>query len=138
MNKKGIIMKKSIKKVAGSVVVLAFALATILTPSISVSAANNSAIQEGADAAGSESGLVADLTGGDSSIFNSVVNAMLFIVGAVSVVMLIWGGIRYATSAGNSASVTAAKNTIMYAIVGLIISILAFALVNWVIAQFSK
>jgi len=51
------------------------------------------------------------------------------------VIMLIWGGIRYTTSAGNSANVTAAKNTIMYAIIGLIIAFLAFAIVNWVLVS---
>jgi hypothetical protein len=70
---------------------------------------------------------------GDGSIFTTVVNVLLFIIGAICVIMLIWGGIRYTTSAGNSASVTAAKNTIMYAIIGLVIAFLAFAIVNWVL-----
>ena len=47
--------------------------------------------------------------------------------------MIIWGGLRYATSAGDPAKVTAAKNTIMYAIIGLIIAFLAFAVVNWLL-----
>lgn len=72
---------------------------------------------------------------GEGSIFTTVVNIMLFIIGAICVIMLIWGGIRYTTSAGNSASVTAAKNTIMYAIIGLIIAFLAFAIVNWVLSS---
>ena len=49
--------------------------------------------------------------------------------------MIIWGGIRYATSAGNSSSVTTAKNTILYAIVGLVIAFLAFAAVNFVLGS---
>jgi ABC-type Fe3+ transport system permease subunit len=47
--------------------------------------------------------------------------------------MLIWGGIRYTTSAGNQNSVTAAKNTILYAIIGLVVAVFAYAIVNWVI-----
>lgn len=74
---------------------------------------------------------------GEGSIFTTVVNIMLFIIGAICVIMLIWGGIRYTTSAGNSASVTSAKNTIMYAIIGLIIAFLAFAIVNWVLSSIS-
>lgn len=70
---------------------------------------------------------------GSGSIFTNVVNVLLFIIGALSVVMLIWGGIRYTTSGGQAASVTAAKNTIMYAIIGLIVAFLAFAIVNWVL-----
>ena len=72
---------------------------------------------------------------GSNGIFNNIVNALLFIVGALSVVMLIYGGIRYTASAGNANSVTAAKNTIIYAIVGLVVAFLAFAIINWVITR---
>lgn len=75
------------------------------------------------------------LFGGEGSIFTTVVNVLLFIIGAICVIMLIWGGIRYTTSAGNSAAVTSAKNTIMYAIIGLVIAFLAFAIVNWVLTS---
>lgn len=70
---------------------------------------------------------------GSNSIFTNIVNTLLFVIGSVSVIMLIWGGIRYSTSAGNASNVTAAKNTIMYAIIGLIIAFLAYAIVNWVL-----
>jgi len=73
------------------------------------------------------------LFGGPDSIFTTIVNVLLFLIGAISVIMLIYGGIRYTTSGGNSANVTAAKNTIMYAIIGLIVAFLAFAVVNWVL-----
>ena len=79
-------------------------------------------------------GVPGELTGSDG-VFEVVVNVLLFIIGAVSVIMLIYGGIRYTTSGGNANSVTAAKNTIMYSIVGLIIAILAFAVVNFVVKQ---
>ena len=64
-----------------------------------------------------------------------VVCRLLFVVGFLSVVMLIIGGIRYVISGGNSAAVTAAKNTILYAIVGLIIALFAYAIVNFVIGS---
>ena len=51
----------------------------------------------------------------------------------MAVIMIIWGGIRYVLSAGNSAALTSAKNTIVYSIIGLIIAILAYAIVNFVI-----
>jgi hypothetical protein len=73
---------------------------------------------------------------GSEGIFKVIVNVILFLVGAISVIMLIYGGIKYTISAGDTSKVTAAKNTIMYAIVGLIISILAFAIVNFVIGSF--
>ena len=71
---------------------------------------------------------------GDGSIFTIIVNVLLFIIGAISVIMLIIGGIRYTVSAGDGNSVTAAKNTILYAIIGLIVAFLAFAVVNWVLS----
>lgn len=70
---------------------------------------------------------------GTGSIFTTIVNVLLFVIGAISVIMLIIGGIRYTISAGDSGNVTAAKNTIMYAIIGLVIAFLAFAIVNWVL-----
>lgn len=72
---------------------------------------------------------------GDGSIFSNITNTALFIIGAISVIMLIYGGIRYTISGGNEKSVTAAKNTILYAVVGIIVALLAFALVNFVIAN---
>ena len=73
-----------------------------------------------------------DLAG---DVFKNIVNILLFIIGAVSVIMLIYGGIRYTTSGGNTNSVTAAKNTIMYSIIGLVVAILAFAVVQFVVNQ---
>lgn len=70
---------------------------------------------------------------GTGGVFTTIVNVLLFIIGAVSVIMLIYGGIRYTTSGGNANSVTAAKNTIMYAIIGLVIAIFAFAIINWIV-----
>ena len=68
-------------------------------------------------------------------VIKNVTNIMFFIIGAVSVIMLIYGGIRYTTSGGNANSVTAAKNTIMYSIIGLVVAILAFAVVQFVVNQ---
>ena len=74
-------------------------------------------------------------TGSLTSIFKTVVNILLYIIGAVAVIMIIFGAFRYVTSGGNSSSVTAAKNTIIYAVVGLIIAILAYAIVNFVVSS---
>lgn len=73
-----------------------------------------------------------DLFGTDG-VVSTLTNVLLFIVGALSVIMLIIGGLRYTISGGNSTAVTAAKNTILYAIVGLVISFLAYAAINFVI-----
>lgn len=127
---------KNITKKAG-MLVAAFALVavTAFIPTVAVNAACgnvNDGVQAGINC-GNNGSVPETLFGGDGSIFTTVVNILLFVIGAISVIMLIWGGIRYTTSAGNAASVTAAKNTIMYAIIGLVVAFLAFAIVNWVL-----
>jgi len=74
---------------------------------------------------------------GTTGIFTTITNVMLFIVGAISVIMIVIGGLRYVLSGGNSGNVTAAKNTILYAVVGLIIAIMAYAIINFVITSFT-
>ena len=134
-------MKTMLKKL--SVITAAFALAVtalllpVATTPVSAQAGCSEGtytLENGVNCAQGE-GTPAQLFGGEGSIFTTVVNIMLFIIGAICVIMLIWGGIRYTTSAGNAANVTAAKNTIMYAIIGLIIAFLAFAIVNWVLTS---
>lgn len=75
---------------------------------------------------------------GDGGIFAQVTNVMLFIVGAISVIMIIIGGLRYVLSGGDSANVSAAKNTILYAIVGIIVALLAYAAVNFITGTFAN
>jgi hypothetical protein len=70
---------------------------------------------------------------GTDGIFTSITNTLLFIVGALSVVMIIVGGMRYVVSGGNSTSISGAKNTILYAIVGVIIAFLAYAAINFLL-----
>jgi hypothetical protein len=72
---------------------------------------------------------------GSSGIITTITNTLLFIAGALAVIMIIVGGLRYVTSGGNSSNVTAAKNTVLYAIVGLIVAFLAFAAVNFVLGS---
>lgn len=70
---------------------------------------------------------------GNTGIFTTVTNILLFLIGVLSVIMLIIGGLRYVLSGGNATAVTAAKNTILYAIVGIVVAILAYAIVHFVI-----
>ena len=69
----------------------------------------------------------------EGGIFRTIVNTLLFIIGAISVIMIIFGGFKYVTSGGDSAGVTSAKNTILYAVVGLIVAVLGFAIVDFVL-----
>lgn len=74
---------------------------------------------------------------GQTGIFRTITNVLLFILGAISVIMIIIGGLRYVISGGNATAVTAAKNTILYAIVGVIVALLAYAIVNFVLDSFT-
>jgi lysylphosphatidylglycerol synthetase-like protein (DUF2156 family) len=63
----------------------------------------------------------------------TVINIISIVVAAVAVIMLMIGGFRYVTSGGKQESVTGAKNTIMYAIIGLVIVALAQIIVQFVL-----
>ena len=89
-------------------------------------------LQEGAEAARCD-GCPRDLFG-NTGVFKQVTNTILYIVGIIAVIMLIIGGIKYVISGGDSKKVTDAKNTVLYAIIGLVIAFLAFAIVNFVIS----
>lgn len=71
--------------------------------------------------------------GAVKSIISTVVDIFSWIVGVVAVIMIIVAGFKYITSGGDSGKVTSAKNTILYAVVGLIIVALAQAIVFFVI-----
>lgn len=87
--------------------------------------------QEGAEAARAD-GMPANLVGPEG-VFNKITSTVLYAVGIVSVIMLIYGGLRYVMSGGDSKKVTDAKNTILYAIIGLIIAVLSYAIVHFVL-----
>lgn len=70
-----------------------------------------------------------------NTIFGEVANILVFLVGAVAVIFIIIGGLRYVTSNGDSKQTEAAKNTILYAVIGLIVAIASYAIVNFVVTQ---
>lgn len=90
-------------------------------------------VQEGADAARAE-GMPTELVG-ESGIIQRFTSIALYVIGAISVIMLIWGGLRYILSGGDNKKITDAKNTILYAIIGLIIAFLAYAIVRFVLSS---
>ena len=90
-------------------------------------------LQEGAEAAKCD-GCPSDLFG-ETGAFRQITNTILYIVGVIAVIMLIIGGIRYVISGGDAKKVTDAKNTVLYAIIGLVIAVFAYAIVNFVITS---
>lgn len=106
------------------------ALGTSVVMSQPAYAQTDLSIQTGADSA--QGNGQADNLFGDSGIFRTVTNILLYLIGAISVIMLIIGGLRYVVSGGDQSAVTSAKNTILYAIVGIVVAFLAYAAVNFV------
>lgn len=130
-------MKLTLKKALQAMLivpVLALGVSAFV-PVAPVAHAFDEGINEGAGAAQGKD-QSADLFGQDG-IFRTITNVLLFIIGAISVIMLIIGGIRYTVSGGDSSAVTSAKNTILYAVVGIIVAILAYAVVNFVLTSFT-
>ena len=76
---------------------------------------------------GNDTDLVSSVTG--------ILNGVIAVLGLVCVVVIIIGGVNYMTSSGDSGKVKKAKDTILYGIIGLIICVLAFAIVNFVLAN---
>ena len=124
-------MTNIIKK-TGQVLTGAAAMATLFAGRAMAAINYENPAQAGAEAARG-SGMPAELVGA-TGVFTRITNTVLFAVGIISVIMLIYGGLRYIISGGDSKKVTDAKNTIMYAIIGLIIAILSYAIVNFVIS----
>ena len=70
------------------------------------------------------------------SQIKNITNLLLIGIGIAAVIMLIIGGFRYIFSQGNEKNISGAKDTILYAVVGLVVAILSYAIVNFVIDRF--
>lgn len=131
-------LKKNIALLITAVVVAVSA--GLMAPALTSAADLNDRLSCGANNLG-----VSDTTGCESQnrdadtsidkLITNVVNIFSVIVGVIAVIMIIVGGFRYVTSGGDSSNVTSAKNTIMYAIIGLIIVALAQIIVRFVLNQ---
>lgn len=77
-----------------------------------------------------------DYTSNNNIVWN-IVQFLFIALGAVSVVMIVVGGFQYATSQGDSGAVAKAKNTILYSVIGLVVALLATAIVTFVINSIS-
>ena len=68
----------------------------------------------------------------------NIANALIFLVGAVAVIMVIIGALKFVVSMGDPKRVENARNTIMYAIVGVVIALCSFAIVNFLLGALGK
>jgi hypothetical protein len=123
-------MKRIISSIAIMVAVLGGTLLLVPAPSAH-------AINVFGQCSGNADSSVCKAQGTDSatSLIKTVIDTMLFLLGSIAVIMIVIGGIRYTTSNGESSQIKSAKDTIMYAIVGLAIAILSYAIVNFVVGS---
>lgn len=135
-------MFKSIRKtlaVATAGAMLSFSGAVALTPAGAYAQPNiEECLQQGTDLRATINGQCNPGAVGDSGqtvqeIVTLVVNIFSIVVGIIAVIMIIWGGLKYITSGGDSTKITSAKNTIIYAIIGLVIVALAQFIVRFVL-----
>ncbi len=115
--------------------VLSLSAVAVVTPMpVFADSASKSAACEGIGlAGGGNCGAAAQNTVG--SLFANIVKLLSWVVGAVAVVMIIIGGFKYVTSSGDSNAISSAKNTIIYALIGLAAAALAQVLVHFVLAN---
>lgn len=116
---------------------ISFGLLAPLAVPVAVSAAPDAdaALQCGADLKLQTTGCDAGATAGTevNNVIDTVVNILSIVVGIVAVIMIIIAGFRYITSNGDSGAVSGAKNTIIYALVGLVVVALAQVIVKFVV-----
>lgn len=72
-----------------------------------------------------------------SNIIKTVINVLSAVGGMIAVILIIIGGVKYMTSGGDSNSASNARNTILYAVVGLIVVAFAQIIVQFVLQQAS-
>lgn len=128
-----------IKKICQTLVALSIVVlgASVVVPvGSTASAACSGAIDCATQ--GSHAAQTGDTPSNLSAMIKRVVNILLFVLGAVAVIVIIIGGIRYVVSGGDTGAMTGAKNTILYAVIGLVVAILAYAIVNFVLGAFAK
>jgi len=139
-------MLKALRKtlaVVGASLALAFAPAVALVPSAAYADPIGDCLSQGSGLDNlniSPDGCTRDPNAGEGTeriqnIVKMVINIFSVIVGIVAVIMIIWGGFKYITSGGDSGNITSAKNTIIYAIIGLVIVALAQFFVQFVLEQ---
>jgi hypothetical protein len=143
---------------------LSIVVATVLVFAAPVAAAPTTPGGTGGNGAGATSGTSNSSSNGGVNVFNDacsgattsggaicgandsgkglpdllkvIINTMIFLVGTIAVVMIVIGGVKYVVSNGEASQLQSAKNTVLYSVIGLVIAISAFAIVNFVLDKF--
>ncbi|MEX0668673.1 MAG: hypothetical protein WD061_02990 [Candidatus Saccharimonadales bacterium] len=115
-----------------SLIILAVAISIVAVPDTTLSQSATQLACEGAGGTWTSGECVSDDGTTVEDIIKSVINVLLIIIGAASVIMIIIGGIRFVVSQGDSSAIESARNTILYAVIGIVVAFLAYAAVNFV------
>ena len=114
---------------------LALGIVTVVPPtSVSAASCKGTAVECAKQGVGESGGRG---QGTVDTRVKDIVNLLIYVVGIIAVIMIVVGGLRYVLSGGDSSNVSGAKNTILYAVIGLVVAILAYAIVNFVINSVS-
>ena len=125
-------MKRKIQSIiAAFILSVGFGALTLAPVSYAACSSAKACVNDGLTATGGTSSKTSV-----SDIVKTIVNVLLFIIAAVSVIMIIIGGIKYTVSQGDQSAITSAKNTILYAVIGLMVAMFAYAIVNFVVTHF--
>ncbi len=113
------------------------AIAAIIAPQMILASSSNLVF---ADAKTQIESAVNEVGGSENKtdvrgFIGNIIKTMFFIVGVLAVIVIIFAGVTFVMSAGNSQTIQKAKTTIIYAVIGLIVSILSYAIVNFVVSS---
>lgn len=128
-------------KKAGSWTAIGILAATFLAP-VAVNAAVNpfdgvctQTQNSGAGSSAACNAPTGDPIAGDNGVLVSITNILATVAGIVATIFVIWGGFKYITANGDSSQISTAKKTIIYALVGAIVALLARPLINLVLSR---
>jgi hypothetical protein len=116
--------------------VTVFALAVSIAPLVPQSA--HAQVDVFQSCSGSSSAIcrsTSDKLFGTGGVWNRILTTLTYVTGAVSVLMIVIGAFRYTISGGDQGAISGAKNTILYAVVGLVLSVMSYAIVNFVLTN---
>ncbi len=131
------------KKLARIIVTLSLLflpVTTIVAPSLAYADSKGDACAGVGGAIDAATGkcVVVGQSGSVEGTIKTVVQVLGFLVGAISLIMIIVGGIKYVVSGGDANAIGSAKNTILYAVVGLVVALLAEAIARFAFSKATK
>jgi len=123
-----------IKKIVAAILMVGIVAASFIyatQPVVAVNDWNSEACKEADD--DQKAALGCDMDSTAPSVVEGLINGIITVVGIVAVIVIVVGGQRYIVSQGDPSKITAARGMIIYGVIGLIVTLLAFAVVNFIL-----